>query len=97
MAGRTHIAQAGRRILSNCSSRPTTWQNFTLPIYQRQQMATVVAPPVTHNSTSSQGPTAMVFMNMGGPSTTDEVNGFLSRLFVRMVLVDITIGLTTVG
>lgn len=25
----------------------------------------------------------MVFMNMGGPSTTDEVHDFLSRLFVR--------------
>jgi protoheme ferro-lyase len=30
----------------------------------------------------SKGPTAMVFMNMGGPSTTDEVHGFLSALFV---------------
>jgi ferrochelatase len=26
--------------------------------------------------------TAVLFMNMGGPSTTDEVGGFLSRLFV---------------
>ncbi len=30
----------------------------------------------------SRGPTAIVFMNMGGPSTTDEVGSFLSRLFV---------------
>lgn len=45
-------------------------------------MATV-APPVTQNSAGSQGPTAIVFMNMGGPSTTGEVGGFLSRLFVR--------------
>ncbi|KAF2862436.1 putative mitochondrial ferrochelatase [Piedraia hortae CBS 480.64] len=29
----------------------------------------------------SKGPTAMVFMNMGGPSTTGEVGDFLSRLF----------------
>jgi protoheme ferro-lyase len=29
----------------------------------------------------------MVFMNMGGPSTTDEVGGFLSRLFVCVVSV----------
>jgi protoheme ferro-lyase len=28
----------------------------------------------------------MVFMNMGGPSTTDEVHGFLSMLFVGVVL-----------
>ena len=27
----------------------------------------------------------MVFMNMGGPSTTDEVGSFLSRLFVSLV------------
>lgn len=44
-------------------------------------MATVV-PPVTQDSAGSKGPTAMVFMNMGGPSTTDEVGDFLSRLFV---------------
>lgn len=25
----------------------------------------------------------MVFMNMGGPSTTNDVGDFLSRLFVR--------------
>lgn len=43
-------------------------------------MATV-APPVTQNSAGAAGPTAMVFMNMGGPATTDEVGGFLSRLF----------------
>ena len=45
-------------------------------------MATV-APPVTQDSAGLKGPTAMVFMNMGGPSTTGEVGDFLSRLFVR--------------
>ena len=50
--------------------------------HQMRSMATVV-PPVTQNATSSKGPTAMVFMNMGGPSTTDEVGDFLSKLFVR--------------
>jgi ferrochelatase len=48
---------------------------------QQQSMATVV-PPVTQDNTGSKGPTAMVFMNMGGPSTTGEVGDFLSRLFV---------------
>lgn len=43
-------------------------------------MATV-APPVTQDSVGKRGPTAMVFMNMGGPATTDEVGDFLSRLF----------------
>lgn len=41
----------------------------------------VPIPPVTQDSTSKHGPTAMVFMNMGGPSTTDEVGSFLSKLF----------------
>ncbi|OCT50717.1 Ferrochelatase, mitochondrial [Cladophialophora carrionii] len=48
--------------------------------FQRASMASLV-PPVTQDSTSRQGPTAMVFMNMGGPSTTAEVGDFLSRLF----------------
>lgn len=39
------------------------------------------APSVTQNSYGARGPTAMVFMNMGGPSTTEEVGDFLSRLF----------------
>lgn len=46
-----------------------------------RSMATIV-PPVTQDATSSKGPTAMVFMNMGGPATTDAVGNFLSRLFV---------------
>ncbi|MCJ1257847.1 ferrochelatase hem15 [Lignoscripta atroalba] len=53
---------------------------------RRQPMATVV-PPVTQDATSSKGPTAMVFMNMGGPSTTDEVGSFLSRLFADADLI----------
>lgn len=51
---------------------------------QRASMASVV-PPVTQNSMSAKGPTAMVFMNMGGPSSTDQVGDFLSRLFVGSV------------
>lgn len=43
---------------------------------------TTAVPPVTQDSTSSKGPTAMVFMNMGGPASTDQVGPFLSRLFV---------------
>lgn len=51
---------------------------------QRFNLATAV-PPVTQDATSSKGPTAMVFLNMGGPSTTNEVEDFLSRLFVRIL------------
>lgn len=49
--------------------------------YQRSGLATAV-PPVTQDATGSKGPTAMVFLNMGGPSVTEEVEDFLSRLFV---------------
>lgn len=48
-------------------------------------MATVTTPhPVAQSSNSSKGPTALVFMNMGGPSTTEEVGPFLSRLFASL-------------
>lgn len=51
----------------------------------QQQLRWLATPtpqhPVTQNATGSRGPTAMVFLNMGGPSTTDEVGDFLSRLF----------------
>lgn len=52
---------------------------------QSRHFATPV-PPVTQDATGSKGPTAMVFLNMGGPSTTDEVGDFLSRLFVGVIL-----------
>lgn len=47
----------------------------------RRNLASAV-PPVMQDGTGSLGPTAIVFMNMGGPSTVDEVGDFLSRLFV---------------
>ncbi|KAG6031826.1 hypothetical protein E4U41_007431 [Claviceps citrina] len=55
---------------------------LVLPQYaqQRRHLATPV-PPVTQDATGSRGPTAMVFLNMGGPSTTNDVGDFLSRLF----------------
>ncbi|KAK4625337.1 Ferrochelatase, mitochondrial [Fulvia fulva] len=65
--------------------KPRLWQQTS-----ERSMATAVGgaiPPVTQNSLSKNGPTAMVFMNMGGPSTTDEVSGFLSRLFADADLI----------
>lgn len=56
------------------------------PAWHPQRSMATVVPPVTQDATGSKGPTAMVFMNMGGPSTTDEVGDFLSRLFVRCVV-----------
>ncbi|KAF2864706.1 ferrochelatase mitochondrial precursor [Massariosphaeria phaeospora] len=46
-----------------------------------------VAPPAPQNGAGSKGPTAIVFMNMGGPSTTDEVGSFLSALFADADLI----------
>lgn len=70
--------------LAKTASKITTTapkSSLWLPSSQRG-MASVVHP-VTQDSMSKHGPTAMVFMNMGGPSTTDDVGSFLSRLFVR--------------
>jgi len=88
MALRHPICQASR-YASPCPSTKFAAVTATRPSLSRRwntqnssrTMATVV-PPVTQDGTSSKGPTAMVFMNMGGPATTDEVGDFLSRLFV---------------
>ncbi|MDI1492237.1 MAG: ferrochelatase hem15 [Ramalina farinacea] len=77
MALRTPIHTLPRRVII---PKITQRHSSPCPIHHARLLATV-APPVTQSSTSSQGPTAMVFMNMGGPSTTDEVGPFLSRLF----------------
>ncbi|GAB7360183.1 hypothetical protein MBLNU230_g7945t1 [Neophaeotheca triangularis] len=79
-----------QRPFQTLSKRATTSQCLRAkpPIWQAsKQLATVadtpgvVHHPVTQDSAGKQGPTAMVFMNMGGPASTDEVSGFLSRLF----------------
>ncbi len=64
---------------SNIAKLTSTSSSLLRPL-QSRGLATPV-PPVTQDATSSRGPTAMVFMNMGGPSTTAEVGDFLSRLF----------------
>ena len=71
-----------RAASSSCSLAPKL-QNG-LPIAIRQFASHT--PPVTQSSAGSKGPTAMVFLNMGGPSTTDEVGDFLSRLFASCSL-----------
>lgn len=86
MAFRNPISQltkkASQSTINKLTSTPTAtlWQRGSGD--QLRSFATHV-PPVTQDATSSKGPTAMVFMNMGGPATTDEVGDFLSRLFVR--------------
>lgn len=86
MAFRNPFSQLTKRASPSTVSRltsapaPTLWQRPSAD--QLRNFATPV-PPVTQDATSSKGPTAMVFMNMGGPSTTGEVGDFLSRLFVH--------------
>lgn len=79
---------AARKIIPQLTRSATRFSSITKTATpsiasqcQRSGMATVV-PPVMQDATSAQGPTAMVFMNMGGPQTTDQVGDFLSRLFV---------------
>jgi ferrochelatase len=69
MALRAPLTRAANRATSTAPTFALQW---------RRGNATVAPVPA-----GSKGPTAMVFMNMGGPSTTDEVHGFLSALFVR--------------
>ncbi|KAK9774730.1 putative Ferrochelatase [Seiridium cardinale] len=69
-----------RHSVGQLSKRAATSPTAARTALQIRHFATPV-PPVTQNAVGSKGPTAMVFMNMGGPSTTDEVGNFLSRLF----------------
>jgi ferrochelatase len=79
MASRTILPQLTKRAATT-SKLATTPKGLWLP--QNQRSMASVNPPVTQDMSGSKGPTAMVFMNMGGPSTTDDVGDFLSRLFV---------------
>lgn len=76
MALRTPLTRAARRATSTATATPA----FTAYSAQWRRGNATVAP-VTQSTGPKKG-TAMVFMNMGGPSTTDEVGGFLSALFV---------------
>ena len=85
MAARQSFAQLSHRAAGTATANKTL--NLRLSkssALQTRSFATPV-PPVTQNAAGSKGPTAMVFLNMGGPSTVDEVRDFLSRLFVRSI------------
>lgn len=76
MALRTPLTRAARRATSTATATPA------LSAYSAQwRRGNATVAPVTQSTGPKKG-TAMVFMNMGGPSTTDEVGGFLSALFV---------------
>ncbi|KAF2434494.1 ferrochelatase-domain-containing protein [Tothia fuscella] len=77
MALRQPLTQLSKRTLPSQFFRSTS-----IPaIHQhRSNLASISTPPVVNNGTNGKG-TAIVFMNMGGPSTTADVGNFLSRLF----------------
>jgi len=79
----TNIAQSGTRTYRDLLTRSIP--SLALRKAEQKSNMATVAPPVTQNSMSSKGPTAMVFMNMGGPAKTDDVGDFLSRLFVSSI------------
>lgn len=69
------IRPAARSLASSTTSRSST------PAASSQQRFLATPSASTYNVSSSESPTAIVMMNMGGPSTIPEVHGFLSRLF----------------
>ncbi|GAB0135976.1 hypothetical protein EsDP_00004296 [Epichloe bromicola] len=71
---------SAQRLLQGVSRNSTSRLVLPQLAQQNRHFATPV-PPVTQDATGSKGPTAMVFLNMGGPSTTNDVGSFLSRLF----------------
>ncbi|KAL5119300.1 ferrochelatase hem15 [Pleosporales sp. CAS-2024a] len=82
MALRTRLARAANRATTSVSTPAVS----AYALQFRRGNATV-APAKQDVAVGSKGPTAIVFMNMGGPSTTDEVHGFLSMLFADKDLI----------
>ncbi|KAI1850039.1 hypothetical protein JX266_004418 [Neoarthrinium moseri] len=79
MSLRHSVGRLSQRAGASCTAASASHLTKVAAL-QTRSFATPV-PPVTQNAAGSKGPTAMVFLNMGGPSTTDEVGDFLSRLF----------------
>ncbi|PGH05265.1 ferrochelatase [Polytolypa hystricis UAMH7299] len=86
MALRNPLAKLSRSALSQSAWRQTAATTLSSYSEQRCGLATAV-PPVTQDATGSKGPTAMVFLNMGGPATTADVGDYLSRLFADADLI----------
>ncbi|KAI1168837.1 hypothetical protein F5B18DRAFT_596899 [Nemania serpens] len=86
MAARHSVAHLSRRAAGavactplHASPRRGPW--LAKDLASRTRSFATPVPPVTQNAAGSKGPTAMVFLNMGGPSAVDEVEEFLTRLF----------------
>jgi hypothetical protein len=83
MAGK----RLGCQFLRNSRILPSSLEHNSVAqrSHYLRNFATASTIPVTQNAAGSKGPTAIVFLNMGGPSTTHEVGDFLSRLFVCLM------------
>jgi ferrochelatase len=82
MAARHSVAHLSRRTAGAIANTPVRASWAAKDVAPRARTFATPVPPVTQNAVGSKGPTAMVFLNMGGPSTVDEVENFLQRLFV---------------
>ncbi|KAL2890387.1 hypothetical protein HOO65_020929 [Ceratocystis lukuohia] len=74
------MATRGSLRLSHSLSQRLASPIAVSPMAGRRYLKTQVSL-VTQSKIGSKGPTAMVFLNMGGPSTLNDVGDFLSRLF----------------
>ncbi|KAI2635533.1 hypothetical protein GGS21DRAFT_539110 [Xylaria nigripes] len=81
MAARQSVLQLSRRAAGAVACAPIRASLATRHITSQTRTFATPLSPATQNSAGSKGPTAMVFLNMGGPSTVDEVEDFLKRLF----------------
>ncbi|OBT52249.1 ferrochelatase [Pseudogymnoascus sp. 24MN13] len=68
-------------------SRHASPATLSLTAARRQTRGLATPAATAPPTTPSKGPTAIVFMNMGGPSTVPEVGDFLSRLFADADLI----------
>ncbi|KAI0914673.1 hypothetical protein F4824DRAFT_494789 [Ustulina deusta] len=81
MAARHSVAHLSRRAAGAVASSPLRAPWPARDVASQTRTFATPVPPVTQNAAGSKGPTAMVFLNMGGPSTVNEVEDFLRRLF----------------
>ncbi|KAK0715796.1 hypothetical protein B0H67DRAFT_581630 [Lasiosphaeris hirsuta] len=76
----SHLYRAAATPASS-TAHPLPFLRLSKQAAQQLRWLATPSPSVTQSSIGSKGPTAMVFLNMGGPSTVDEVGDFLGRLF----------------
>ncbi|KAK6360452.1 ferrochelatase hem15 [Orbilia blumenaviensis] len=85
----SQLLPASRNALARPNSYSTAVKSLATPYRSRRFLATAsdTTPPTTATSSSGNNGTAIVMLNMGGPSTVDEVGDFLSRLFMDKDLI----------